>query len=134
LAFVPNEIIEMIDKNKLKIEHATAIAKKTAGLANQEEAAQIMIEQAEYISNLDKSKKNEAIEVIKEDEPGISVAEIEKKVNERKNEKEKMKTITIEMPEGRYTQLIKWGSQQGIPEKEPSIIVNHMVMRALGGD
>jgi ParB/RepB/Spo0J family partition protein len=131
MAFLPQKVMDMVDKGELRIEDASVIAKNTVGSAKQEDAEQIMTNQAEWISNLDKPHRDEAAKVIKDSDPSTPIDELDKIVEERILEKKK--TITFEIAEASYMRIIEWGMQQGLPDTDPSTIINHMIIVTLRG-
>jgi len=134
MAFAPQKVMDMVNKGELRIEDASVIAKNTVGSAKKEDAEQIMTNQAEWISKMDKSHRDEAIKVIKDSEPSTPIDELDKIVEERISQKKGTVILPVAVPEDCVINIVKWGMKQGLGMTEPSIIVGHMVVVTLGGN
>jgi len=133
MAWLPQKVMDMVDKGELRIQDASLIAKNTVGLAKKEDAEQIMTDQAEWISNLDKPYKAEAAKVIKESDPSTPIDELDKKVEEKISKKTETVILEVGVPKDLVMNIVEWGMKQGLSGTEPSQIVGHMIVVTLGG-
>ena len=133
MAFLPQKVNEMLDEGKLRLQDASAIAKANYDSANQEESENKMIERANWISNLDKNQKDEAIKVIKDSDPSAPIDELDKIVEERISQKKETIILEVGVPKDLVMNIVEWGMKQGLSGTEPSQIVGHMIVVTLGG-
>lgn len=128
LSVLPDEAMELVDKNFITKNQAVAIVKNSYDQLRPENSAQKMIERANWIQQQPSTEgKKFAVEALNELKHHATIAELNQHVME-KFESIKRK-VDIVIPTQLYDELLKWGESRGVEDK--SIIINLMIAETL---
>lgn len=125
LSPLPDSVMKMLDEDPplLRLQDARAIAEYSQ--------PPLMEERAEWISKLDRPRKDAAQKALKKLGPGAPIVggldeEVDRIVAKKKG------TVEVNVPESLLGKLLQWGEERGLPE-DKAIIINHMIVETLRG-
>ncbi len=130
LSVLPDEAMELVDKNFLTKNQALAIVKNTYDRMRPDNSSQKMIERANWVQQQpSKEGKAFAVEAMNELKHPATTDGLNQYVKE-KFEAIKLK-VDVVIPTQLYDNFLKWGERHGVEDK--SIIINLMIAETLKG-
>lgn len=121
LAFLPEQVTDMMNQGRLVETDGRLIAEKT------EQDDERMTERAEWLANQSMSEKKDAREAIQEAAPTASVSELDQELQKRTDARRR--GIYIEIPDDIYEDFLLYGAARGI--HDPTTIATNIIVETI---
>ena len=127
LMALPEDLKKSVDQGILTNEHAVAIVRNTYDAAMPEQSQEKMRERASWLLRLDRDARKHAIDALKSQGHGASIADLTKQVLEKTEEAGLV--VQYAIPRELHDRLLEWGKERGLGSEK--VIVAHMVAETL---
>ena len=124
---LPEDLMQEVDQGTLKKGIAETIARVTYDPSDVEKSQEIMRERAVWWKDLDRDRRQQAPNALKDLGNRASITDLNKEVEKRALGNKR--TIPYTIPSELYDDLLQWGQERGLDDEQS--IVNHMVVDAL---
>ena len=131
LAVLPEEVMDMVDRQIMTVDIARAIVKNTydSNKARIKDSQQAMRDRASWIIGLDRDGRKHAVKTLQKLGHKASIADLNSEVI-RMNE-DSRRSVQYAIPTELYDGFLEWGKERGLEDE--SVIIGHMVGEALRG-
>ncbi len=127
LVALPEDLKQSVDQGILSNGHAVEIVRNTYDTARPDQSEEKMRERASWLLGLDRDARRHAIDALRAQGHGASIADLNKHVLEKA--KEAGREVRYAIPQELHGRLLEWGKERGL-EGEDAIIA-HMVAETL---
>jgi ParB-like chromosome segregation protein Spo0J len=129
LSVLPEDLKQMVDKQTLNLQIASAIVLNTYDASNFEASQEAMRQRASWILGLDRDSREHAVKALDELGHKASIADLTAHVQEKISESSRV--VEYAIPGELYDELLQWGKSRGLEDE--STIISHMVADVLKG-
>ena len=127
LAFLPDDVKEMVDKKILPQKFADAIAKNTIDTSHFLRSQQAMQDRASWILTLDRDSRDYAVKALQQMGNRASITDLSAEVIRRnKNSK---RVVEYAIPSELYDDFLQWGLERGLDTEHA--IIGRMIGESL---
>ena len=127
LIVLPEDLKESVDQGILPNRYAIEIVRNTYDAARRDQSNAKMRERASWLLGLDRDAREHAINALRSQGHGASIADLNKQVLEKT--KEAGRVVQYAIPRELHDRLLEWGKERGLEGEE--VIVAHMVAETL---
>lgn len=127
LVALPEDLKENVDQGILPTRYAVEIVRNTYDLARHKQSEEMMRERASWLLGLDRDAREHAIDALKSQGHGASIADLNKQVMEKVEAAGLV--VQYAIPRELHDRLLEWGKVRGLEGE--NVIIAHMVAQTL---
>lgn len=127
LVRLPEDLKESVDQGILTNRHAVEIVRNTYDAARPDQSEEKMRERASWLLDLDRDSRKHAIDALKSEGHGASIADLNNYVMEKAESAGTV--VQYAIPRELHDRLLEWGKERGLEDE--NVIIAHLVAHTL---